>query len=45
MLSIEKCKEYLGETDLSDEQIEDLRDNLYVMVENILDNYIRQCRI
>lgn len=37
MLSLEECKEYLGDTSLSDEQIEELRDALYEWVEAIIE--------
>ena len=42
MLSIEKCRELLGETNLSDEQISDLRESLYTIIENILDEYHKE---
>ena len=39
-LSVEKCREVLGDdvASLSDIQIEDVRDALYMLGENILDN-------
>lgn len=40
MLSTEECREHLGLTDLTDEQIERLRDALYVFVEKLVDEYI-----
>jgi hypothetical protein len=40
MLSTGACREYLGDIVLSDEQVERLRDSLYAMVENVLDNYL-----
>lgn len=43
MISVEKCKEYLGESPLTDEQIESLRSALYALVENIVDDYISSC--
>jgi len=42
MLSIKDCKNYLRE-DFSDEQVEGLRDALYVLVNNIVDEYISSC--
>ena len=39
MLSISQCKKLLGKTDLTDKQVEDLRDALYAIIENILDEY------
>ncbi len=38
MISIEKCKEYLGDTNMTDVEIKELRDTLYAFVESILDN-------
>ncbi|MFH1694210.1 MAG: hypothetical protein ABH880_00440 [Patescibacteria group bacterium] len=40
MLSIEECNKYLGDVELTDEQVESLRDSLYVLVEKILDSHI-----
>ncbi len=39
-LSIERCRELLGEDGktLSDQQIEELRDDLYILVDSTLDN-------
>jgi len=37
MLSVEKCREYLEGLELSDEQIEQLRDALYSIIEQVLD--------
>jgi hypothetical protein len=39
MLSIEECKKIFG-NNLTHEQIKNLRDILYTLVENIIDNYI-----
>jgi hypothetical protein len=39
MVSIEKCKEILG-SDISDSDIERLREALYTLVENVLDEYV-----
>lgn len=38
MISIERCKEILGEN-MSDSEVERLREALYSMVESIMDNY------
>ncbi|MFZ2149758.1 MAG: hypothetical protein WAV15_01190 [Minisyncoccia bacterium] len=38
MISIERCKEILGEK-MSDSEVERLREALYAMVESIMDNY------
>ncbi|MEM9336408.1 MAG: hypothetical protein AAGA35_00960 [Patescibacteria group bacterium] len=37
MLSIEECRKYLGETKLSDKEIEDIRDGLQELIVGILD--------
>ena len=42
MISIEECKKHIG-NNLSEEQIESLREALYVLVENVLDEYILSC--
>ena len=39
MLSTEECKKLLGNR-LTDEQTENLREVLYTLVENVLDEYI-----
>jgi hypothetical protein len=41
MISIERCKEILGE-DMPDSEVERLRESLYTMVESILDNYFEE---
>jgi len=41
MISIEKCKEILGE-DMPDSEVVRLREALYGMVESILDNYLEE---
>jgi hypothetical protein len=43
LLTIEECRAYLNNNDLTDKQIEDLRDALLVVVENLLDDYIDSC--
>ena len=40
MLSTEECRKHLAEIPLTDEQVERLRDSLYALVENVLDNYL-----
>jgi hypothetical protein len=42
MLSISQCKEYLEETNLDDKQVEELRDILYVISENLIDDYLER---
>ena len=39
MLSVQECKKYLGNLDLTDEQVAEIRDSLYFVVTNILDNH------
>ncbi|OHB14699.1 MAG: hypothetical protein A2431_00630 [Candidatus Zambryskibacteria bacterium RIFOXYC1_FULL_39_10] len=41
MISVERCKEILGE-DMTDSEVLRLRDSLYAMVESILDNYFEE---
>jgi hypothetical protein len=41
MIGIEKCKEILGEN-MSDSEVERLRESLYAMVDSILDNYFEE---
>lgn len=42
MLTVDECKKLLGDTKLTDRQIEELRNNLYAVAQNILDNYFDQ---
>lgn len=46
MLSIEECRKTLGEAGegMTDERVQELRDTLYAIVENILDKYIDSCQ-
>ncbi len=46
MLSIEDCREHLGNDgkDLSDEELEKLRDSLYQLSEIILDDYLESLK-
>jgi hypothetical protein len=41
MISIDKCKEILGEN-MPDSEVERLRDALYAVVGSILDNYLEE---
>jgi len=43
MLSLERCKEILGEN-MPDSEVLRLREALYAMVESILDNYFEEFR-
>ena len=38
-LSISECRKHLGETNLADKEIEELRDALFVIIDNIFDRY------
>jgi hypothetical protein len=38
MLSIQECKKHLAGLDLTDEQVEEIRNSLYFIITNILDN-------
>ncbi len=42
MLSTEACREHLADLPLTDAQVERLRDALYALVENVLDDYIKK---
>jgi hypothetical protein len=42
MISIERCKEILGEPQMADSEVEKLREALYAMVESILDNHFEE---
>lgn len=42
MISIEECRKHLG-NNLTDKQVENLRDALYTLVENVVDDYIESC--
>jgi hypothetical protein len=43
MLTIGQCRSSLGDCNLTDDQIKNLRDNLYTLVEIILDDYVEKC--
>ena len=38
MLSVQECRKYLGNLDLTDQQVVELRDSLCFIINNILDN-------
>jgi hypothetical protein len=40
MISVDRCKEILGEPDMTDSEALKIREALYSMVESILDNYL-----
>ena len=37
MLTVEQCRQYIPNRQLTDEQVEELRDSLYLVVGEILD--------
>jgi hypothetical protein len=39
MLSVQECRKHLDGLDLTDEQVVEIRDSLYFVVNNILDNH------
>ena len=43
MLSVERCREILGNKTISDSQVEKLREALYALIENMVDEYISTC--
>ena len=43
MLSVTRCKEILAVSSMPDSQVEKLRETLYALVENIVDEYILSC--
>ncbi len=45
MLSLEKCRELIGDPKLSDKEITEIRENLYGLAELALEQYFRQKKI
>lgn len=43
MISVERCREILGNKTISDSQIEKIREALYALIENIVDEYVSSC--
>lgn len=41
-ISIQMCRDVLGKTDLTDQEIEQLRDSLYVWLERLLEQHFRR---
>ena len=41
MLSIQECKKHLGNLDLSDKEVEELRNSMYLVIGGILDDYYK----
>jgi len=41
MITVEKCQEYLKEYDLSDNEVEEIRDILIGITEGLLDDYFK----
>jgi len=42
VVSIEKCQKYLMEYDLSDSEVEEIRDILVGITEGLLDDYFKE---
>lgn len=42
MISLERCKEILKDESMTDEEVGQLRDALYGMVESIVDDYLKE---
>ena len=42
MLTIKQCQEYLKKYNLSDEEVEKIRNTLYCISENIINDYIKK---
>lgn len=42
MLSIEECKKYLEEYDLTDAEVEEFRNGIHAIISSVFDNYERQ---
>jgi len=42
MLTIKECRKYLEKYNLTDEQIEKIRNILYCISENIIENHIKR---
>ena len=38
MISVEQCKKHIGETNLSDSEIEEIRDIIYALTESVFDD-------
>lgn len=41
MLTIERVRELLGQPDLTDDEVEDIRDILYAFANTFIDDYLR----
>ena len=41
MLSVQECKQYLRKGDFTDEQVEQIRDNLYQLADLFIAEYIK----
>ncbi len=42
MLSIEECRKYLGKDDLTDKEVEQLRNSLYLMIGSAVDHHLEK---
>ncbi|MDP3955901.1 MAG: hypothetical protein Q8Q18_01505 [bacterium] len=45
MLSAEQCKKIIGETNLSDREIEEIRNALYALVEGVFDDLAQKSTV
>lgn len=41
MLTIEECRQHLGELQCTDEEVERLRDALYAIADGVISNYLK----
>lgn len=45
MLTIQRCRDFLPPNEkLSDERVGQIRDNLYVLSEIMIDQYLQECK-
>jgi hypothetical protein len=44
MLSVEECRTILGQTELTDEQVAEIRDTLYGFAQTLVEEYLRERR-
>lgn len=42
MLTIDECRKILGDADLTDEQIEEMRNSLYCLSEHFINKYLKE---
>lgn len=44
MLTIAECKKYLEKYELTDNQVEEIRNTLYCITENVINKYLNTCK-